>query len=142
VPIAFDPSAGGGTHTLRAFITHADGTPRQVINVGSFSGPPMPTPSRPGLKLHRINGTVVLDVRPGTAGPLSGPITRFELIASTSAGQRIQRFVDISGARRLAHGRFRVNLGRFAGNVSVKTTGRMLYGDYAGTSAGDVLHGR
>jgi hypothetical protein len=142
VPIAFDPSAGTGLHKLRAFITHADGVPRQVIDVGSFAGPPMPTPSRPGLNVHRVNGHVVIDVRPGTAGPLSGPVTRFELIASTSAGQRIERFVDVGGARRMAHGGFRVNLGRFAGNVSVKATGRMLYGDYAGASASDVLHRR
>jgi hypothetical protein len=142
VPIAFDPSAGGGTHKLKAFITHADGVPRQVIDVGSFTGPPMPTPSRPGLSIHRANGNVVLDVRPGTAGPLSGPITRFEVIASTSAGQRIERFVDVGDAQRMAHGRFRVNLGRFAGNVSVQASGRMLYGDYAGASATDRLHRR
>jgi hypothetical protein len=142
VPIAFDPSADAGTHRLRAFLTHADGIPRQMIDIGSFVGPPVPTPSRPGLNMHRANGNVFIDVTPGTAGALSGPITRFELLASTSAGQRIERFIDVSNARRMSHGRFRVDLGRFASNVSVRADGRMLYGNVAGASSIGVLRGR
>jgi hypothetical protein len=143
VPIAFDPSADAGTHRLRAFLTHADGVPRQVIDVGSFIAPPMPRPSRPILNIHRgARSAVFLDVTPGTAGALSGPITRFELLASTSAGQRIERFIDTRDATRMRGGRFRVNLGRFASNVSIRADGRMLYGNVAGASSIGKLRGR
>ena len=143
VPIAFDPSGDPGPHRLRAFLTHADGVPRQAIDIGTFTGAPLPTPTAPKLVLKRDSrGNVFLTGRPGSAGSLSGPTTRFELLASTSAGQRIERFIDVGDAKKMGGGEFRVNLGRFARNVTVRVDGRMLYEDVAGRSTLRVLRGR
>jgi hypothetical protein len=139
VPIAFDPSTEPGQHELRAFLTHADGVPRQETVVDRFTAPSLPKPSAPGLALHRgAGGRAYVDVSPGTAGALSGAGTSFELVIVTSAGQRIERLVDGRIAKALGGGRFRVQLGAVAGKT-VKLSARMLYGAAIGRTATDSL---
>jgi len=139
VPIAFDPSTEPGRHELLAFLTHADGVPRQQTVVDTFTAPPLPKPSTPGLALHRSpGGTAYVDVTPGTAGAITGPGTSFELVVVTSAGQRIERIVDGRVARSLGGGRFRVQLGKIGGRT-VKLSARMIYGAAIGRTGTDAL---
>jgi hypothetical protein len=140
VPIAFDPSTEPGQHELLAFLTHADGVPRQQTVVDRFTAPPLPTPSAPSLALHRSrNGAAYVDVSPGTAGSLTGNGTSLELVIVTSAGQRIERIVDGRAAHSLGDGRFRVQLGAIGGQT-VKLSGRMRYGAAIGRVGNDAIH--
>lgn len=135
VPIAFRPTADPGTHELRVLLTHADGTPRQAILVDTFAGPPIPPPSAPEVSLSRSpSGTVVADVRPGTAGSVVDSASSFDLAVQTPSGRRIERLVDRSNSRRLADGAFRVTLGRFSGGEfrGMRAWGRMLYAGRVG----------
>ncbi|MCW2994357.1 MAG: hypothetical protein JWQ18_1852, partial [Conexibacter sp.] len=139
VPIAFDPSTEPGQHELRAFLTHSDGVPRQETVVDRFTAPSLPTPSTPGLSLHRsAGGTAYVDVSPGTAGSIAGPGTSFELVVVTSAGQRIERIVDGRVAHAIGGGRFRVQLGTIGGRT-VKLSARMIYGAAIGRVGTDTV---
>ncbi|MGK2936530.1 MAG: LamG-like jellyroll fold domain-containing protein [Solirubrobacteraceae bacterium] len=135
VPIAFRPTADPGTHQLRALLTHADGTPRQSIVVDSFAGPPIPPPTAPDLELSRSpGGTVVVDVRPGSAGAVTDAASSFDLAVQAPSGRRIERLVDRSNSRRLSDGAFRVTLGTFSASDfrGMRAWGRMLYAGTVG----------
>jgi hypothetical protein len=141
VPIAFDPSTEPGTHELRAFLTHADGVPRQQTVIDRFTSPALPKPSAPRLDLHRDrHGRAYVDVTPGTAGTITDPEASFELVLATSAGQRIERSIDGRLAEPLGDGRFRIQLGTLGG-AAVKMSGRMRYGAAIGRGATDRLKG-
>lgn len=135
VPIAFRPTADPGTHELRALLTHSDGTPRQSIVVDTFAGPPMPVPTAPDLTLSRsAGGTVVVDVRPGSAGSVRDAASSFDLVVQAPSGRRIERLVDRSNSRRLPDGAFRVTLGSFSASDfrGMRTWGRMIYAGKTG----------
>jgi hypothetical protein len=139
VPVAFDPSTEPGQHELQAFLVNADGVPRQQTVVDRFTSPSVPKPSAPHLQLHRsISGAAYVDVSPGTAGPLSGSATTFDVVVVTSAGQRIERSVDGRTAHPIGGGRFRVELGRIGGRT-VKLSARMRYGSAIGRVGSDTI---
>ncbi|MDX6699775.1 MAG: hypothetical protein QOF26_1, partial [Baekduia sp.] len=141
VPIVFDPSTEAGTHELRAFLTHADGVPRQQTVIDRFTSPALPKPSAPRLDLHRDrHDRAYVDVTPGTAGTITDPEASFELVLATSAGQRIERSIDGRLAEPLSDGRFRIQLGTLGG-AAVKMSGRMRYGAAVGRGATDRLTG-
>lgn len=129
LPVVFTPTADPGTHELRALVLHEDGTPRRSVRVDTFASPPVPQPSAPDLDVDYDDGRVTLDVKPGSAGPLSDPATSFEIVAQTSSGRRVERHVDRDTSRRLPNGAFRITLGSFSRDEyrALRVSGRMLY---------------
>lgn len=157
--IAFAPNDEPGKHQIQAIKYQqparpgAAALPQRAFAVGEFVAPPVATPTAPALDVHRdAAGRLMVDVTPGDAGPLTTHATTFELVASTSTGQRIEDVFydyrglqarhyrrDLNRAKPLSKGRFRVTLAGIPRSATVKVYGRMQYATALGrTSSAEI----
>jgi hypothetical protein len=157
ITLAFAPTDDPGQHQIQVIkyqqgIGAAGSLPQRSFVVGGFVVPPTPRPTAPHLTVHRDSaGRVLVDVTPGSAGPLAGdPSATFDLIANTAAGQRIERIIHgYSGRTRvgdvatpLPRGRFRVVLNDIPKTTTVEVFGRMEYANVFGKQSSHKLRCR
>lgn len=140
LPVVFTPTTEPGRHELKAMLLHPDGTPRAAVTIGGFTPPAVQQPTAPRIDVsadRRGGGLdVTVDVRPGSAGPLTDPAAQFEVVAQTASGRRVERIVDRMSSRARPDGRFRFDLGRFSRREyrTLRVSGRMLYAGRAGVT--------
>ncbi|MEA2160332.1 MAG: large repetitive protein, partial [Solirubrobacteraceae bacterium] len=156
--IAFAPTDEPGAHQIQAVKYQPSGPgsaalPQRAFVVGGYVAPAIPRPSAPKLRIHRgARGRLLVDVTPGTAGPLTTGATTFEIVASTAAGERIEQVIyayrgsagrharrDLNRAKPLSGGRFRVTLTGISQTTSVKVYGRMQYASSIGRVSSAML---
>jgi hypothetical protein len=160
--IVFVPTDEPGQHQIQAVKYQASAgpgagaLPQRTFVVGGYVAPAVPTPTAPRLNVHRGPGaTLFVDVKPGSAGPLTSTATTFEIVASTAAGKRIEQVVydyrgvqsrhyrrNLNRAKALAGGRFRVTLTGISRTTSVKVYGRMQYASSVGRASSATLRCR